>query len=76
MKKNRFTPNFFVENGSDPFWSAAADTPEIHLLFVPPHRSRMEIFMIIVKESSCLEEAWELNQKKTNRIIAGMLWTK
>ena len=35
--------------------------------------------MITVKEykkASSLEEAYELNQKKTNRVIAGMLWTK
>ncbi len=35
--------------------------------------------MITVKEYkkvSSLEEAYELNQKRTNRIIGGMLWTK
>ena len=28
------------------------------------------------KKASSLEEAYELNQKRTNRIIGGMLWTK
>ncbi len=28
------------------------------------------------KKVASLEEAWELNQKRTNKIIAGMLWTK
>ncbi len=35
--------------------------------------------MITIKEykkASSLDEAYELNQKKTNRIIGGMLWTK
>ena len=28
------------------------------------------------KKVENLEEAWELNQKRTNRIIGGMLWVK
>ena len=28
------------------------------------------------KKVSSLEEAWELNQKRTNKIIGGMLWIK
>ena len=28
------------------------------------------------KKVSSLEEAWELNQKRTNKIIGGMLWVK
>lgn len=35
--------------------------------------------MVTIREyirPKSLEEAWELNQKKQNRIIAGMLWTK
>lgn len=35
--------------------------------------------MIRIKEYrkvESLEEAWELNQKRTNRVIGGMLWTK
>lgn len=28
------------------------------------------------KKAESLEEAWQLNQKRTNRIIGGMLWTK
>ena len=28
------------------------------------------------KKVASLEEAWQLNQKRTNKIIAGMLWTK
>ena len=35
--------------------------------------------MISIKEyrkAESLEEAWELNQKRTNRIIGGMMWLK
>ena len=35
--------------------------------------------MLTIKEFrkvSSIEEAYELNQKKTNRIIGGMLWLK
>ncbi|MDD6212869.1 MAG: FAD binding domain-containing protein [Clostridiales bacterium] len=35
--------------------------------------------MVTIREyrrPESLEEAWELNQKKRNRVIAGMLWTK
>ena len=28
------------------------------------------------RRAESLEEAWELNQKKTNRVIGGMLWLK
>lgn len=29
-----------------------------------------------IRQVSSIEEAYELNQKKTNRIIGGMLWLK
>ena len=35
--------------------------------------------MISIKEyrkAESLDEAWELNQKKANRIIGGMMWLK
>ena len=28
------------------------------------------------KRVESLEEAWELNQKKANRVIGGMIWLK
>lgn len=28
------------------------------------------------KKAATLEEAWELNQKRMNRVIGGMLWIK
>ncbi|WP_455501529.1 FAD binding domain-containing protein [Gemmiger sp.] len=35
--------------------------------------------MITIREYACpatLEEAWQLNQKRTNRVLGGMLWLK
>ncbi len=43
--------------GPNPFSSATADTPEVNLLFVPPHSGGMEIFMrrmVTIQDISCV----------------------
>ena len=39
-------------------------------------RNRQVIIIREYKKAESLEEAWQLNQKRSNRIIGGMLWLK